>query len=119
MVAVVGLCRRRSRFTAERDVLVGAVRERLDESLRDLASGGDHRFALSVDTVRCASRKLRRVVDVYCSQVARARPLFVGLVGDQVGYIPDGAHARWVTDQAGCQPDQRVSGVGCRRRLNP
>ena len=49
----------------------------------------------------------------------RARPLFVGLVGDRVGYIPDGAHARWVADQAGCRPINGWEDVGCRRRLNP
>ncbi len=100
-------------FHAERDVLVGAVRERLDESLRDLGCRVeiiDLRWG--VDTVGVDEEEAaRRVVDVCLQQVARARPLFVGLVGDRVGYIPDGAHARWVADQAGVPADQRVEGM--------
>jgi tetratricopeptide (TPR) repeat protein len=35
----------------------------------------------------------------------------VGLVGERVGYIPDGGHARWVADQAGVPSTQRVEGL--------
>ncbi|MFN8056022.1 tetratricopeptide repeat protein [uncultured Gordonia sp.] len=100
-------------FHGERDVLVGGVRERLDESLRDLGCRVeviDLRWG--VDTVGVDEEEAaRRVVDVCLQQVARARPLFVGLVGERVGYVPDGVHARWVADQAGVPVDQRVEGL--------
>ena len=94
-------------------MLVGGVRERLDESLRDLGCRVeviDLRWG--VDTVGVDEEEAaRRVVDVCLQQVARARPLFVGLVGERVGYVPDGVHARWVAAQAGVPADQRVEGL--------
>ncbi len=100
-------------FHGERDVLAGVVRERLDEQLKDLGCRVeiiDLRWG--VDTVGVDEEEAaRRVVDVCLQQVARARPLFVGLVGERVGYVPDGVHARWVADQAGVPAAQRVEGL--------
>lgn len=100
-------------FHGERDVLAGGVRERLDEQLKDLGCRVeiiDLRWG--VDTVGVDEEEAaRRVVDVCLQQVARARPLFVGLVGERVGYVPDGVHARWVADQAGVPSSQHVEGL--------
>lgn len=100
-------------FHGERDVLAVGVRERLDEQLKDLGCRVeiiDLRWG--VGTVGVGEEEAaRRVVDVCLQQVARARPLFVGLVGERVGYVPDGAHARWVADQAGVPSSQRVEGL--------
>lgn len=94
-------------------MLAAGVRERLDEQLKDLGCRVeiiDLRWG--VDTTGVDEEEAaRRVVDVCLQQVARARPLFVGLVGERVGYIPDGVHARWVADQAGVPASQRVEGL--------
>lgn len=100
-------------FHGERDVLAAGVRERLDEQLKDLGCRVeiiDLRWG--VDTAGVDEEEAaRRVVDVCLQQVARARPLFVGLIGERVGYVPDGVHARWVADQAGVPSSQRVEGL--------
>ncbi|HNP57997.1 MAG TPA: DUF4062 domain-containing protein [Gordonia sp. (in: high G+C Gram-positive bacteria)] len=100
-------------FHGERDVLAGVVRERLDERVKDLGCRVeviDLRWGVDTEGVD-EEEAARRVVDVCLQQVARARPLFVGLVGERVGYVPDGVHARWVAAQAGVPADQRVEGL--------
>ena len=104
-------------FHGERDVLAAGVRERLDEQLKDLGCRvGDHRPAVGRRHHRRRREEAaRRVVDVCLQQVARARPLFrQALVGERVGYIPDGVHARWVADQAECQRRSASRAVGHR-----
>ncbi|MFT4127596.1 MAG: DUF4062 domain-containing protein, partial [Gordonia sp. (in: high G+C Gram-positive bacteria)] len=100
-------------FHGERDLLAGPVTERLDEmvaaagfrvELIDLRWGVD---TLGLDEAEAS----RRVIDVCLAEVARARPLFVGFVGDRFGYPPDPMHARWVADQAGVPATQRVDGL--------
>ncbi len=100
-------------FHGERDVLGEGVRERLDELVRDVGCRVeiiDLRWG--VDTIGVDEEQAaRRVVDVCLQQVKRAQPLFVGLVGDRVGYVPDAEHARWVADRAGVPADQAVEGL--------
>jgi tetratricopeptide (TPR) repeat protein len=100
-------------FHGERDLLAGPVRERLNEAVRDLGCRVeliDLRWG--VDTVGVDEEEAaRRVVDVCLAEVARAKPLFLGLIGRRVGYIPDPVHARWVADRAGVPAQERVEGL--------
>nr|WP_064569981.1 AAA family ATPase [Gordonia sp. LAM0048] len=99
-------------FHGERDVLVGPVRERLDEMVRDLGCRVEMiDLRWGVDTLGVdEDEAARRVVDVCLAEVRRSRPLFLGLIGDRVGYIPDAVHARWVADSVGVPADQPVEG---------
>ncbi len=99
-------------FRGERDLLVGAVRERLDELVADLGCRIemiDLRWGVGT-TEDGEDEAQRRVLDVCLDQINRARPLFLGLVGDRYGAVPDAAHVRFVADEAGVPADQVVEG---------
>ena len=99
-------------FHGERDLLVGPVRERLDEMVADMGCRVeivDLRWG--VDTTEDGEDEAqRRVLDVCLAQINRARPLFLGLVGDRYGTVPDAVHARFVAGEAGVPADQVVEG---------
>lgn len=99
-------------FHGERDILAGPVKERLDELIMPLGCRVqfiDLRWG--VDTSETDEEESqRRVLDVCLSEIERSRPLFLGLVGQRYGMVPDPAHARWVADRAGIPPHQDLSG---------
>ncbi|WP_286928892.1 MULTISPECIES: DUF4062 domain-containing protein [Aeromicrobium] len=100
-------------FHAERDALVGPVRERLNASLRDLGCRVDFiDLRWGVDTtVDEEDEAQRRILDVCLTEVDRARPFFVGLIGERYGTVPDPLHARFVADLAGIPRTRSVTGV--------
>lgn len=87
-----------SDFQGERDILVGPVRERLDEALLPLGCCVEMiDLRWGVDTTAVDERDAYRLVLEVCfDEVERARPLFLGLVGGRYGDIPDPAQVRWV-----------------------
>ncbi|GAA4758266.1 DUF4062 domain-containing protein [Gordonia alkaliphila] len=100
-------------FHVERDVLAGPVRERLDELVASLGVRVeliDLRWG--VDTLGVSEDDAaRRVLDVCLREVQRARPLFVGFVGDRFGFVPEVTHARAVAKSAGVPESQSVEGL--------
>lgn len=100
-------------FHAERDVLTGPVRERLDDEVREFGCRVEMiDLRWGVDTVGVDEEEAaRRVVDVCMSEVARSRPIFLGMLGHRIGYVPDAAHVRWVADRAGVPADQPLEGL--------
>jgi tetratricopeptide (TPR) repeat protein len=50
-------------------------------------------------------------MDVCLTEIDRAQPLFLGLVGNRYGTIPDAAHVRWVAAQSGVPDDERLDGL--------
>ena len=99
-------------FHGERDLLVGPVRERLDELVADLGCRVEMiDLRWGVDTTEDGEDEAqRRVLDVCLDQINRARPLFLGLAGERYGTVPDAAHARFVAGEAGVPADQVVEG---------
>ena len=92
-------------FHGERDVLVGPVRTTLDELVRPFGCRVevvDLRWGVGAgDPEADDETKQRRVLDVCLSEIARSRPLFVGLVGDRYGWVPPAARAQRVAREAG------------------
>jgi hypothetical protein len=90
-------------FQFERDLLNGAVRERLDELVRPLGwrvEMVDLRWGVETETVSEAEAQ-RRVLDVCLREIDRCRPLFVGLVGDRFGWVPPNDQSLRVRQEAG------------------
>lgn len=96
-------------FHGERDVLVGPVRETLDERLRPLGCRVefvDLRWGVAAgDPDLDRETRQRRVLDVCLTEIARSRPLFVGLIGDRYGWVPPEGRARRVAAEAGLSVD--------------
>ena len=99
-------------FHAERDVLIESVRKRLDERLQPLGCRVeivDLRWGVAVgDPELDREARQRRVLDVCLSEIARSRPLFVGLIGDRYGWVPPVQRALRVAAEAGL--DVEVAG---------
>ena len=100
-------------FHGERDILAGPVRERLDELIAPLGMRVELiELRWGVDTVSISDDDAAaKVLDVCLAEVKRARPLFLGLLGDRLGYIPHALHARTVAAQVGVPQTQPVEGL--------
>ena len=100
-------------FHGERDILAGPVRERLDELVAPLGMRVeliDLRWGVNTIGVT-EEQAAQHVLDVCLAEVKRARPLFLGLVGDRLGYVPAAIHARSVATSAGVPESQPVDGL--------
>lgn len=76
-------------FHAERDELVASVVPALDELVVDYGCRVeliDLRWGV---TAAEDHERFARVLEVCLSEIDRARPLFVGLLGDRYGWVPD------------------------------
>lgn len=79
-------------FHRERDILMQRVRPELDDALRSLGCRVemiDLRWGIA-DTQPGDDDEIRqgRVLDVCLQEIDRARPLFVGLLGQRFGWVP-------------------------------
>lgn len=97
-------------FHGERDLMVGTVRAALDDRVRPLGCRTeiiDLRWGVANDEADDDEEtRQRRILDVCLSEIARARPLFVGLVGDRYGWVPPAHRAERVAHEAGfAEPD--------------
>ncbi|MFT4127132.1 MAG: DUF4062 domain-containing protein [Gordonia sp. (in: high G+C Gram-positive bacteria)] len=95
-------------FPAERDLLVGPVRERLDALVKPLGARVelvDLRWAVGTAGADAAARA---VFDAYLAEIPQA-PVFLGLLGDRYGSVPDPAPARAVA--AGLEIPEGVEGL--------
>ncbi|WP_051470979.1 DUF4062 domain-containing protein [Patulibacter minatonensis] len=100
-------------FHAERDVLNGAVRHRLDELLEPLGARIDFvdlRWGVDTSTLSDDERH-DRVLDVCLAEIDRCRPVFLGLLGDRAGWEPPARRFRQVAIEAGLGPDADVRSV--------
>lgn len=101
-------------FHAERDVLAGPVREALDAALRPLGARVDLidlRWGVDTSEDDDEDAAQQRILDVCLAEVGRARPFFLGLLGERYGTIPDPAHARWLAQQVGMMSGHDVAGL--------
>lgn len=90
-------------FHVERDILNGPVRERLNELLEPLGARVeivDLRWG--VDTAQLSDEERHnRVLEVCLGEIDRCRPLFVGMLGDRLGWRPPADRLRRVAATAG------------------
>lgn len=102
-----------SDFQGERDILIGPVRERLDEILLPLGCRVEMiDLRWGVDTTTVDERDAYRLVlEVCLDEVERARPLFLGLVGGRYGDVPDPAQVRWVLKRPGVYDSESLVGL--------
>ncbi|WP_431241029.1 DUF4062 domain-containing protein (plasmid) [Mycolicibacterium aichiense] len=94
-------------FHGERDLLVGPVRQALDERLARYGFRVeiiDLRWGVAADGVDDDDRQ-NAVLDVCLSEIERARPFFVGLLGDRFGWIPPAHRIAFVAAEAGLVGD--------------
>lgn len=79
-------------FHRERDILVASVRPALDDLVRSFGCRVeiiDLRWGVAAaDVDEDNDSRQGRVLDVCLHEIDRARPLFVGLVGDRYGWVP-------------------------------
>lgn len=90
-------------FHAERDLLLGSIRAELDERVGQFGCRVeviDLRWGLGLDGVDEALVQ-DRTLSVCLAEIDRARPLFVGLLGDRYGWVPPGERVDRVTVEAG------------------
>ncbi|KUI26052.1 hypothetical protein AU195_13790 [Mycobacterium sp. IS-1496] len=93
---------------------MGPVRAALDEMLRPLGCRVemvDLRWGVAAHNTDDAAATQRKILDVCLSEIARSRPLFVGLVGHRYGWIPPEDRARRVAQEAGLTLDVRGRSV--------
>jgi tetratricopeptide (TPR) repeat protein/energy-coupling factor transporter ATP-binding protein EcfA2 len=99
-------------FHQERDILIGPVRERLDEALAPFGCQVeliDLRWG--IDTSQDSkARESRRIVDVCLGEIDRSRPLFLGLVGERYGSPRTDPYFTWLTGRFGV-PEDQLSGL--------
>jgi hypothetical protein len=100
-------------FHAERDVLNGPVRQRLNELVEPFGARVeivDLRWG--VDTAQLTDEERHnRVLDVCLAEIDRCRPLFVGMLGDRVGWRPPPDRLRHVASAAGLTLSDYVTSV--------
>ncbi|MDV6231773.1 DUF4062 domain-containing protein [Rhodococcus cercidiphylli] len=79
-------------FHRERDILVREVAPQIDDALREFGCRVDLidlRWGVGADVIDMEDDvKYARVLSVCFDEIERARPLFVGLVGQRYGWVP-------------------------------
>ena len=90
-------------FHAERDMLLSSIRAELDERVAQFGCRVeviDLRWGLGLDEVDEAVVQ-ERALSVCLAEIDRARPLFVGLLGDRYGWVPPTERVGRVAVEAG------------------
>lgn len=91
-------------FHAERDAFPRLVAPRLDEALAPFGARVellDLRWGVATESAEDEEAAHRQVLDVCLREVDRCRPLFVGLVGDRLGWVPARSRLEYAARRAG------------------
>ncbi len=91
-------------FHSERDLLTGPIRAALDERVAQLGCRVemiDLRWGVASENERNDDARQNQVLDVCLNEIERARPLFVGLLGERFGWTPPEARMARVAAEAG------------------